>query len=278
MRKLSILSLALCACAFDVPSEPPSKLAPYCEMGPVESYSELATKLAAIPTRETPLVGYNRYKWRRWSDFDGDCQDTRAEILIESSNSAILFADPSRPCIVVQGLWNDTYTLATYTSASDIDIDHVIPLRTMFELVGHNPTDKWEALELELSFIEHGNLLPVQDSANRSKGARGPARWLPEPVSARCTYIRKYGHLLAGYTQCYQGPAFTSDDRATMVHQSELCAAGGVPGAPQVEGSADVPPPNTCCKVCRASKACGDSCISRSKVCTKSAGCACRGG
>jgi endonuclease YncB( thermonuclease family) len=31
----------------------------------------------------------------------------------------------------------------------------------------------------------------------------------------------------------------------------------------------------TCCKVCTNSKACGNSCISRSKICHKSKGCAC---
>jgi len=32
---------------------------------------------------------------------------------------------------------------------------------------------------------------------------------------------------------------------------------------------------NSCCKVCRTGKACGDSCIARSKTCTKPRGCAC---
>ena len=32
-----------------------------------------------------------------------------------------------------------------------------------------------------------------------------------------------------------------------------------------------------CCKVCRAGKACGDSCISRDKACHKGKGCACNG-
>lgn len=31
----------------------------------------------------------------------------------------------------------------------------------------------------------------------------------------------------------------------------------------------------SCCKICRAGKACGDSCISRNKVCRKGKGCAC---
>lgn len=32
-----------------------------------------------------------------------------------------------------------------------------------------------------------------------------------------------------------------------------------------------------CCKVCKAGKACGDSCISRDKDCHKGKGCACDG-
>lgn len=32
-----------------------------------------------------------------------------------------------------------------------------------------------------------------------------------------------------------------------------------------------------CCKVCSNGKACGDSCISRSKTCQKVVGCACNG-
>lgn len=32
-----------------------------------------------------------------------------------------------------------------------------------------------------------------------------------------------------------------------------------------------------CCKVCRKGKACGDSCIAKSKRCTKGPGCACDG-
>lgn len=33
----------------------------------------------------------------------------------------------------------------------------------------------------------------------------------------------------------------------------------------------------SCCKVCKKGKACGDSCIARDKRCTKGKGCACNG-
>lgn len=37
------------------------------------------------------------------------------------------------------------------------------------------------------------------------------------------------------------------------------------------------PQPRACCKVCTTGKACGDSCIARSKTCHKPPGCACNG-
>lgn len=41
--------------------------------------------------------------------------------------------------------------------------------------------------------------------------------------------------------------------------------------------STSAPPSQTCCKICGAGKACGDSCISKDKTCSKPPGCACQG-
>lgn len=45
--------------------------------------------------------------------------------------------------------------------------------------------------------------------------------------------------------------------------------------APVITGCSD--PTGGCCKVCRTGKPCGDTCIERSKQCTKGPGCACSG-
>lgn len=42
-----------------------------------------------------------------------------------------------------------------------------------------------------------------------------------------------------------------------------------------VKASAEPRPAGECCKVCKAGQPCGDSCISRSKLCHKPPGCAC---
>ena len=44
-----------------------------------------------------------------------------------------------------------------------------------------------------------------------------------------------------------------------------------------VAKSSDVSFAKYCCKTCKKGKACGDSCISKTKVCYKAEGCACNG-
>lgn len=50
-------------------------------------------------------------------------------------------------------------------------------------------------------------------------------------------------------------------------------------GAGTLAGCEDctIPGPSSCCKVCKDSKPCGDSCIARSQTCHQSGGCACSG-
>jgi len=70
---------------------------------------------------------YNRKYWPHWVDTDGDCQNTRQELLIAASKVPVQFKDHRR-CTVRQGKWVGVYTGQTFTSASDLDIDHVVPL------------------------------------------------------------------------------------------------------------------------------------------------------
>jgi hypothetical protein len=81
---------------------------------------------------------YDRDDWGRWIDADGDCQDTWVKILIRDSQQPVGFKS-DRQCKVASGLWKLRYSGGFVTDSSQIDIDHVIPLKWAH---GHGG-DRW---------------------------------------------------------------------------------------------------------------------------------------
>ncbi len=79
------------------------------------------------PAPATTARPYNRKDWPHWIDEDGDCQNTRQELLIATSKLSMQFKNDKR-CTVIYGQWHGVYTGKTFTKASDVDIDHVVPL------------------------------------------------------------------------------------------------------------------------------------------------------
>lgn len=86
--------------------------------------SEAALQEARREQRPFSLV-YERQDWPHWIDTDRDCQDTRAELLIVTSQRPVRFRN-EKQCSVVEGQWYDPYSGKTLTKASDLDIDHII--------------------------------------------------------------------------------------------------------------------------------------------------------
>ena len=51
---------------------------------------------------------------------------------------------------------------------------------------------KWDKKKKSQFFNDTTNLIAVSRSANRSKGSKDPASWLPENKSFHCTYIQTW--------------------------------------------------------------------------------------
>ena len=144
----------------------------------------------AIADIPADLPAYSRGDWKHWTDDDGDCQDTRAEILILESAAEPSFATERR-CRVTGGRWDDPYTGATFTAASDLDIDHLVPLKNAHQSGGW----QWDAARREdyaNSMAADNHLVAVEKYANRSKGARGPEEWQPPDDTYHCQYARDW--------------------------------------------------------------------------------------
>lgn len=168
---LLVVALAGAGCVRGAsPTEPTATGSPSLNIAPVASM----------------LAPYDRSAWPHWTDADGDCQDTRAEVLVATSLSAPGFAD-ARRCVVVSGQWLDPYTQQVFTRAEDLDIDHLVPLANAYRAGGWDwPRTRREAYANDL--VSYLHLVPVSSSANRAKGDRGPEAWRPPATIAWCTY------------------------------------------------------------------------------------------
>jgi hypothetical protein len=131
-------------------------------------------------------VPYSRDLYRHWVDADSDCQDTCQEVLIVASRVPVQI-DPSG-CRVLSGRWFDSYTGETVTNPRQLDIDHLVPLAEAHR----SGADRWDAARRQAyaNDLDHPDtLIAVSAGANRSKGDKDPARWMPPNAAYHCDYI-----------------------------------------------------------------------------------------
>ena len=122
-----------------------------------------------------------------WTDEDGDCQNTRAEVLIQESLSVLGFR-PSSNCVVDNGEWLDPYTNNLYYFASELDVDHVVPLYNAWQSGAYLWNDfKREEFANDMIFDDH--LIAVDKYQNRQKGAKDPSEWMPANSDFHCEYV-----------------------------------------------------------------------------------------
>ena len=95
----------------------------------------------------------------------------------------------SRKCKVLSGKWHDPYTNKTFTDPALLDVDHVVPLKEAF-LSGADswPRKKRKLYANDLNY--EGHLIAVSSSANRKKGAKDPAHWLPPNKAYWKEYVK----------------------------------------------------------------------------------------
>lgn len=137
---------------------------------------------------------FRRDDYGVWADADGNCRDTRAEVLIrESRVTASLSADG---CRVVAGEWQDPYTGEIFTDPGLVDVDHAVPLAEAHRSGAASwPADRKARYANDLS--DPDTLIAVSRTANRAKGDRDPGRWLPPNVGHRCAYARLWRRVKA---------------------------------------------------------------------------------
>lgn len=137
-----------------------------------------------LPVAAESRSGYDRAKFTHWIDLNGDCQDARSEVLRQESKVSV-----AGSCTVVTGKWKSYFDGQTWTKASDVDIDHLVPLAEAWD----SGAKKWNSATRKAYANDLGDkrtLVAVTDNVNQAKGDRDPAEWLP--AKKRCTYLEEW--------------------------------------------------------------------------------------
>jgi len=130
--------------------------------------------------------GYDRKDFGSWIDVDGDCQNTRHEVLITQSTVSPSLSNDG--CSVTAGQWDDPYSGKRINDPKKLDIDHVVPLKWAYE----SGAAQWSADKKRAFANDFRNLIAVSSSLNRQKGADSPFDWMPPNPSYRCDYVIKF--------------------------------------------------------------------------------------
>ena len=148
----------------------------------------LRTAISDLSVATEVRTGYDRDLFPHWRDADGDCQNTRAEVLIDESSATPTFTTSGR-CTVATGRWFSYYDRVTWTQASDVDIDHMVPLAEAWDSGARSwTTARRQAFANDLG--DARSLIAVTDSVNQSKSDRDPSGWLP--TYDKCRYIMEW--------------------------------------------------------------------------------------
>jgi hypothetical protein len=131
------------------------------------------------------MSGYSRDKFPHWITISSPC-NTRETVLRRDGTSVVT----DSACAATSGRWYSPYDGATWTAASDVDIDHVVPLAEAWRSGASSwTTSRRRSFANDLS---RPQLIAVTDNVNQAKGDQDPSQWQPPVTSYRCTYAKMW--------------------------------------------------------------------------------------
>ena len=145
--------------------------------------------LATIAVQNEYKTGYSRSLFKHWIDANGNGCDTREEVLIAESQSKPQV--DAYGCKVIEGDWLSPYDNVMHTNPSDLDIDHMVPLKEAWDSGAWN----WTAAQRQTfanDLSDPRALIAVTAGQNRSKSDRDPSNWTPPQKSYVCTYLSEW--------------------------------------------------------------------------------------
>jgi hypothetical protein len=170
----------------------------------IPSKSTAQTYLTALTVAAEANAGtYDRDLFPHWITISGTC-NTRETVLKRDGTNVVV----SSACAATSGSWYSPYDGATWTAASDVDIDHVVPLAEAWR----SGASAWTTSRRQ-SFandLTRPQLIAVTDNVNQSKSDQDPSTWQPSRTAYRCTYAKMWIAVKYYYSLTLQSSEKTS--------------------------------------------------------------------
>ncbi|KAF2269146.1 hypothetical protein CC78DRAFT_605476 [Lojkania enalia] len=178
----------------------------------IPSTSSANSMLAALTVApQGSSSGYSRDLFPHWITQSGTC-NTREVVLKRDGTNVV--QDSS--CAATSGRWYSPYDGATWTAASDVDIDHMVPLSNAWKSGAASwTTSRRQAFANDLT---NPQLLAVTDNVNQSKGDKGPEDWKPPLTSYYCTYAKMWIKVKSVYSL-----TITSAEKSALTSMMGTC-------------------------------------------------------
>ena len=152
----------------------------------IPTASTAKTELTSLTVKaDGSQSGYSRDLFPHWIDQGNSC-NTREVVLKRDGKNVVT----NSSCAATAGSWYSPYDGATWTAASDVDIDHVVPLADAWRTGASSwTTAQRQAYANDLSAPQ---LIAVTDNVNQAKGDQDPSSWQPSRTAYRCTYAKMW--------------------------------------------------------------------------------------
>ncbi|EOA85062.1 hypothetical protein ACJQWK_06867 [Exserohilum turcicum] len=210
--KASLLIAA--AASLGLTSAAPTSSSPLAARAPpnVPSKAEATSQLAGLTVAaQGPQTGYSRDLFPHWITQSGTC-NTRETVLKRDGTNVVT----NSACASTSGSWFSPYDGATWTAASDVDIDHMVPLSNAWKSGAASwTTARRQAFANDLT---NPQLLAVTDNVNQAKGDKGPEDWKPPLTSYYCTYSKMWIKVKSVY-----GLTITSAEKSALTSMLATC-------------------------------------------------------
>ncbi|MEU3280692.1 HNH endonuclease family protein [Streptomyces antibioticus] len=207
-RRLSILAalsgLIASVALFDAPTASAAFPTPV-------SAATARSYLSQLTVATENRTGYDRDLFNHWITISGTC-NTRETVLKRDGSNVVT----NSACTATSGSWYSPYDGATWTAASDLDIDHVVPLAEAWD----SGAGGWSSTTRRnfANDLTRPQLIAVTDNVNQAKGDKDPAEWMPSVTSYRCTYVRAWVQV-----KYYYGLSVDSAEKSALTGYLSGC-------------------------------------------------------